>query len=145
MRVVIMRGLPGSGKSSWIKQQLPDASVWSADNYHMVDGVYRYDPKKAGEAHAWCLKGFLDDLRADLKMPIVVDNTNTTAVEIAPYAAAAGAHKAEFKIVYLHCPLGLAVARGIHNVPVATMLKMQRNLLTEELPPYWPQTVIFSE
>lgn len=49
----IIRGLPGTGKSTLGKTLAPDAS-FAADDYFMVDGEYKFDPTKLGEAHAQC-------------------------------------------------------------------------------------------
>ena len=56
--MAIMRGLPGSGKStiaSRIQEQLPQVQVCSAD-HHFIDeeGEYRFDLSKLGAAHAAC-------------------------------------------------------------------------------------------
>jgi hypothetical protein len=42
MRCVITRGLPGSGKSTYIKNNYPDVVACSADNAFMKNGVYQY-------------------------------------------------------------------------------------------------------
>lgn len=85
MEVIIMRGLPGSGKDTWIRRNYPEGS---ADSFHMVNGVYQYDPKKAGEAHNACLRKFLSiciEVKESLPSQLIVSNTNSTIVEIAPY------------------------------------------------------------
>jgi predicted kinase len=144
MKVFILRGLPGSGKTTWIKNNLlPDAVVCSADHFHMVDGVYRYDPANAGKAHAACLRKYLENT---LGWPLVhgprpnhltVDNTNCTIAEIAPYAALATAYDVPFEVVHVHCTVAEAVARNVHGVPDGTILDMARRLATEPLPPWW--------
>ena len=142
LKVVIMRGLPGSGKTTYIKEfsNRYQVNVCSADFYHMIGGQYRFDPAKAGEAHARCLKNYLDLLAS--RGRIFVDNTNTMAWEIAPYYALALAYGADVEIVRLHCSLETACARNIHNVPVSTLVKMERGLLTECLPPHWTERII---
>ena len=56
--VVLVRGLPGSGKSHLARAlwSLTDAemSVCSADDYFMENGVYNFDPTKLPEAHLAC-------------------------------------------------------------------------------------------
>lgn len=135
--IYIMRGLPGSGKTTWWRNNAPNAIVCSADDYHIVDGVYKYDPKKAGEAHNMCLLKYINSLMCD--NDIVVDNTNTSLVELAPYVRIAEASSMEYTIVYIDCSLKEAIRRGTHNVPSNTILTMQRNLLTEIVPSYWNQ------
>ena len=57
MTVLIMRGLPGSGKTfranEMIGNSLNVAHV-SADHFFMVDGKFKYDASKAQEARTHC-------------------------------------------------------------------------------------------
>ena len=148
MQVIIMRGIPGSGKSTWAKKESAQCVrpvTFSADKFFMVGGSYRFDPTKLGEAHGDCLVGFLSHLRDGGYTTIFVDNTNTTAVEIAPYYALALAYGADVKIVRMATPFEVAVIRNTHNVPISTIWKMQQNLLTERLPPHWTEEFIFPE
>lgn len=39
------------------------------------------------------------------------------------------------------CDVETAIKRNIHGVPENTILQMQKNLLTEIVPPYWNQDV----
>ena len=45
-----MRGLPGSGKSTKAKKIAGDVGViFSTDDFFMVDGQYKFDPKMIEE------------------------------------------------------------------------------------------------
>jgi len=69
---------------------------------------------------------------------VIVDNTNTTAVEMAPYVAIANAYCVTgIEIVEMDCPVGLAAKRNIHNVPMRTCLRMGDNLMSLEIPHFW--------
>jgi predicted kinase len=140
MRVIIMAGVPGSGKSTWIKENHPDAIVCSADDYFVGLGR-NFDPSKLGEAHGECVRKFIDVVSGNimaLEDPIlIVDNTNTTVLEMAPYVAIASAYGVPVEIVEMDCPVGLAAKRNIHNVPMRTCLRMGDNLMSLEIPPYW--------
>ena len=51
MRVLILQGLPGSGKSTFAEKN--GYACVSADQWYMEDGVYQYNRKNSGKAHAW--------------------------------------------------------------------------------------------
>ena len=54
-RLVLIRGPPGSGKSTMAKVlALVGFGHFEADMYFVVDGRYRYDASRIREAHAWC-------------------------------------------------------------------------------------------
>lgn len=144
MRVVIMRGVPGSGKSTYVKANYPGAFVVSADDYFTRDGVYTFDPAKLGEAHKNCLRRFLAFLRtAPHDSTLVVDNTNTHAHEIAAYYRLAECYAESVEIVHIRPGLASwynAAARNVHGVPVDLVARMY--VEAETLPAWWKETVI---
>ncbi len=129
-----MRGCAGSGKSTWIKNNLPKATVFSTDHYFMKDGVYQFDPKLLGTNHNLCLRDYTCALIN--KIPeIVVDNTNVKVFEIAPFYRLAEAMGYAVKIVWIHCTWEVAAARNTHGVPPETVRQMSRSF--EPLPLWW--------
>jgi predicted kinase len=147
VKVVILRGMSGAGKSTYAKKNYPNAYVVSADTYHMVDGEYRFDPANAGKAHAQCLRGFTAFIvnKHGTEDQIVVDNTNTTVAEVAPYAALALAYGCELEIVTLDTPFDKAHGRNVHSVPL-NVAKAQWERLHQEsagFPKWWPQRLVF--
>lgn len=153
MKVFIMRGLPGSGKSTWAKHRVIESgnatAFVSADSYHLetVDGksVYNFKKENAKKAHDSCIREFLELLNSDLLEEIIVDNTNTTVWEIAPYYRLAEAYGCEVEIVQFRCSAETAFKRTIHNVPAETIARMALNLKEEKLPPWWKVTMIDTE
>lgn len=143
MKVTILCGVPGSGKSALARELKPDI-VCSADDFFMTQsGEYRFDPSKLGEAHAQCLRKFAYQMVAyGGNRHIVVDNTNTTVAEIAPYAALALAYGYELDIVTVKCSPEKAHARNQHGVPFAAVQAMAKRLDARELPPYWPHRTV---
>ena len=83
-QVIIMQGLSGSGKTSWVGKYHPDATVVSADSYFTRSGKYEFDPKQLGRAHARCLSRFIRALDRG-NTTIVVDNTNAEKWEWCNY------------------------------------------------------------
>ena len=48
----LVRGVPGSGKSTFAKTL--GGTHFETDNYFMVDGEYKFDFTKLKDAHKWC-------------------------------------------------------------------------------------------
>jgi predicted ABC-type ATPase len=147
--VVVLRGISGSGKSTLAQelvQKTPASIAWvSADQYFTdEDGGYHFDPAKLGEAHGYCLRQFVANLQLDSDYGVknslvIVDNTNTTVAEAAPYMALAAAYGFDALLVTLDVPVAEAIGRGIHFVP-ATTVEAQFWRIREavpSLPPFW--------
>jgi len=133
MPVTILRGVSGSGKSTYAKS-VPGV-VCSADDFFMVRGVYRFDPLRLGEAHAACLRKFVSLVTR--RTSVVVDNTNIRVLEMAPYVAVALAYGARVKIVTVICDPLVAASRNQHGVSGDAVLRQYSRLMEEEIPPQW--------
>lgn len=141
MNVIILRGLPGCGKSTFTKT-LDKPFICSADDFFMVNGVYVFDPSRIGDAHANCFYRYIMALHERYQNPIVVDNTNCTAVEIAPYALAASAFGvADLKVITIDTPMDVCLKRNVHGVPSKVLVSMADEM-KQPLPPWWTQRVI---
>jgi predicted kinase len=101
-RLVIMRGVAGSGKSTRANEIYNEAKsngltalMCSADNYFMVQleddpakgWEYRYDGNKIADAHRDCRKRAVRAITDGVDV-VIVDNTNTTIKEVYPYVEA---------------------------------------------------------
>ncbi len=143
-KIYIMRGLPGAGKSTWARENHPDAHICSADSYFVDnDGIYRFNGSLISEAHASCLRGFAETLvsiKRDMEScpeVIIVDNTGIRAWEISPYYNLAEAYGHNVTIVHISCDTETAHSRNIHGVPLERVEKMSDGLSSEELPKFW--------
>lgn len=160
MKVVIMRGIPGSGKSTLAKNLVGELStpvagrtasrvqIFSADNFFCSGGCgeYRFDRSKLPEAHATCLREFTQALIFYHSWPsdavLIVDNTNTSEAECAPYARLALAFGAELEVITVECPQEVAFARQSHGVPEKNHKSMFERLQRSRLPKEWLQRVV---
>jgi len=117
----IMRGIPGAGKTTTALTLSENAwAVYSADDYFMVNGEYKWDVSKIGAAHKSCQDRVRRAMRKGIDK-LFVANTNTTAKEMAPYFKMAE----EFGY-RVHSLIVENRHDGVneHNVPAETLEKM---------------------
>lgn len=154
MKVIIMQGASGSGKSTYVSKIEGRTNVCSADHFFMVDGEYKFDPTKLGEAHASCMRDFLFALETAVQYQnaaldcgdddygidaVIVDNTNTTQVEMAPYVAVAAAYGFPVEIVRCVAPAAVCAKRNTHGVPVGACEAMIKRM--QDPAPFWDVTI----
>jgi predicted kinase len=159
MKVIITIGVPGSGKSTYVREHFPAGKVYgcySTDDFFMKDGEYVFDGKQIGAAHAWntrrAIEAFQDTKDSDSDGYIIIDNTNTTAIEIAAYAQPALAYGHEVELLVVHCDPKVAAARNTHGVPKEAVLRMHKRMMNtlskspegyyRSLVPWWPVTEV---
>jgi predicted kinase len=125
--VYIMRGIPGSGKSTKareISQRHGGAPICSADDYFMVGGEYRFDVKQLSNAHATCFDCFKSALDSG-EPAVIVDNTHTRKWEYEKYVDAAREAGYRVEIVEIpHIDPELAAERNTHGVPQEAIERM---------------------
>jgi predicted kinase len=138
MYVTILSGISGAGKDCYITSHFGDrkVTVVSADDYFMHEGQYRFYASDLGKAHAQCMRNFCYAVDRGVR-EIVVNNTNLTAIEIAPYYAVAMAYRYRVELVTIVRSAEVCAARNVHGVPLATCQRMAETLANREIPPYW--------
>ncbi|NXU83107.1 N4BP2 protein, partial [Xiphorhynchus elegans] len=98
--LVLLRGVPGSGKSYLARNLLednPGGIILSTDDYFYKHGQYHYDPNCLGEAHDWNRKRAKEAFERGIS-PIIIDNTNIQAWEMKPYVTLAQQFK--YKVMF---------------------------------------------
>jgi predicted kinase len=134
--VYILRGLPGSGKSTYARQ-LRNASIVSADDFFVgEDGVYRFDPLQLHRAHQQCWLRFAELTRSGTEL-VVVDNTNLSPEEIAPYVLPAEALGYTVTIYTFLVDPAVASRCNVHGVPALKIGQMHERMMSARLPPWW--------
>ncbi|WIC39330.1 AAA family ATPase [Pseudomonas phage vFB297] len=124
----IIRGLPGSGKSSLAEilynktwESGRQASICEADDYQMEFGKYVWKAERVVESHKKCM----DKARRSMEIgldAVIVSNTSSREREVAPYIDMAE----EFG----YTVISLIVEnrhgnKSVHDVPESTMEAMR--------------------
>jgi predicted kinase len=126
--IYIMRGLPGSGKSTAARALVgPTGLVASTDDwFYGHDGVYRYDHTKLSKAHAWNFGRFKSAVRAQVPR-IAVDNTNICETDYRHYKEFGEQHGYRVEIVTLRTNLTNEelAARNVHGCPAHVIARMR--------------------
>lgn len=123
---ILIDGPSGSGKSTLakniIEKYLPDAIHLESDNNFMVNGEYKFDINKLGQAHRKCESDFRNAIQQGKS--VIVSNTLTTLKEIRAYTSLV---TSDYRVIYTY-PKRAETMRvedfnksNIHNVPLETI------------------------
>lgn len=117
--LLLVRGVPGSGKTSFVREHYPNMIHIEADMFFDMYNGGQFDPAKLKEAHAWCQKKARWHL--SYEEDVAVSNTFTRLWEMQPY-------------IDMVSPQHLLVVRmsgnyqNRHGVPDTTVQKMKRRM-----------------
>lgn len=125
----ILRGLPGSGKSTLGEKLAPGRCI-AADDYFMSDGVYKFDIAALGDAHAYCQKRVDSLMSDDFNQDVAVANTSVRFIHLEPYLKLVQKHNWSFQII--HAEFAGKIVDGkispyqnVHGCPDAQIQKMK--------------------
>lgn len=135
--VVILRGVPGSGKSTFgreiaaickMRQAAARCEIVSADRFFVGPRGYVFDVKSIGKAHDGCKHQFEDALRKNGTNIVVVDNTHTQLWEYEHYVDRARSNGCRVEVLEMRCAdLTTCIRmakRNSHGVPVPKVIQM---------------------
>jgi predicted kinase len=126
----IIRGLPGSGKTTLANTINPYGLCVAADDYMVnANGSYAFDPKRLSECHRACLDAVIRDMiDGDTTTPIAVHNTFSRPWEWRDYIDAAVEHGYTPIVIDLY-DRGMSdrelAESTVHGVPVETIASMR--------------------
>lgn len=108
--LIIVRGHPGAGKSTFAKRAFPGSLLLENDMFLVEDGVYKWSPERVKDAIGLCMK--MAELALENGSDVVVANTFTKLRYIEAYAKIASKSNASFKVY--RCS---GHFKNVHNVP----------------------------
>lgn len=132
---VILRGLPGSGKSYLAYQIIeetvknPAEHIFSADKFFINSrGQYKFEPEKIPTAHEFTQRQFTQGASQGMS-PLIVDNTNMCYWEMYYYIQVAVQYGYHVEIMEPETPWkfaeGKLASKNQHSVPSETIKRMK--------------------
>ena len=128
-RLILLRGIPGSGKTTFAEETWPDFLVLEADKYfYDKEGNYNFDASKLGEAHRWCrdqVEIYMQDslLNDQFYREIIVSNTFIKEWEMAAYFELAKKYGYRVFSLVVEKRHG---GRNVHGIEDSRVEKMKR-------------------
>jgi predicted kinase len=127
--LVLIRGLPGSAKSTLARFLAPQAN-YAADDFFEKDGDYQFDRDLSPIAHAECQRAVAKAMAAGIKV-IAVHNTFVESWEAEAYYRLAALHR--YGVTVVECQ---NTFDSVHGVPPEIMLDMARRWHRTLKPPH---------
>jgi len=126
----LVRGIPGSGKSTFAKHIWNEYAICEADKFfhNKETGEYNFDASRLKEAHEWCRNEVETRMKDHQANPqyypeIVVSNTFTQEWEMQSYIDLAAKYGYQVTTLIVENRHGNS---NVHNVPPETLDRMRQ-------------------
>jgi predicted kinase len=126
--LVLVRGIPGSGKSTFANLVWNNYAICEADKFfHDKEGNYNFDASKLKQAHEWCQNEVETKMKDNQNNPqfypeIAVSNTFTQEWEMQAYFDLAKKYDYRVFSIIVENRHG---STNVHGVPDDTLKKMK--------------------
>jgi predicted kinase len=126
--LVLVRGIPGSGKSTFANLVWNNYAICEADKFfHDKEGNYNFDASKLKQAHEWCQNEVETKMKDNQNNPqfypeIAVSNTFTQEWEMQAYFDLAKKYDYRVFSIIVENRHG---STNVHGVPADTLKKMK--------------------
>src|SRR3990167_3573012 len=126
-KLIILRGLPGSGKSDIAKKLVENGIIHSTDDFLIKNGKYEFDRDNIVKYHYYNLMSSIRSMKKGIS-PIIIDNTNITAYSCINYVEQGKMYGYEIVIIEPDTSWAFdveeLVKRNSHNVRRETIIDM---------------------
>ena len=136
--LILMRGIPGSGKSTEaeiLRGLSSFSSIVSAD-FHMYADGQEWSASRLVECHGRCFQSGQTFMASECPL-VIVDNTNTLVSEVQVYYDLAVRYGYHFMVYQIHVNPHTAHARCRHSLPFDVVVRYARRMWCERLPAEW--------
>lgn len=127
--LILLRGVPGAGKSTFAQHMWSDGVIFEADKFFIEpDGAYQFRPERLKDAHEWCrgqVQAAMEQnhLTAGQHYPeIVVSNTFTQEWEMQAYLDLANQFQYHVVSLIVENRHG---GKNVHGVPEEKVQQMR--------------------
>lgn len=130
-QLIVMVGIPKSGKSTYVDHNFPDYQLICADDFRLALGV-QYNARLEGTV--WAAHDIALRAAMERGCSTVIDNTNTTTASLNKFEALTDEYGYTMRIVHISTPSQVCLERNVvaekDKVPGHVINRMHEQLKT---------------